>query len=190
MKRIAGGAGSRALALGLLLFALLAAIAALAAPLVLVHRHYDRKIDDLEDRLARYQRVAATRGELTRRLEKMRALDGRRFYLKDSAPALAAGEIQDLEKSVIAEQGGRLASMQIQPHKDEGAFRRIAVNVQVLGSIGTMQGILRALETNEPFLFVDNLNVRSLSAEAGKNAATPDVGLVVQFDLIGYAIRR
>jgi general secretion pathway protein M len=190
MNQLPGGARSRALALGLLLLALLAAVAILAMPLTLVHRHYDQKIEDLNDRLARYQRVAATRAELTRRLEQVRALDGRRFYLRNAGPALAAGEIQDLEKSLIEAQGGRLASMQIQPHRDEGAFRRIAVNVQLLGSIGTMQSILQALETNEPFLFVDNLNVRSLGTEAARNAATPDAGLVVQFDLIGYAIRR
>ncbi len=189
MSKALNDTQSRALALGLLLFALIAAVAVLATPLVLVHRHYDQKLEDLEDRLSRYQRVAASRAELTRRLEQVRALDGRRFYLKDAAPALAAGEIQELEKSLIEAKGGRLASMQIQPHKDEGAFRRVAVNVQVLGSIASIQGILRALETSEPFLFVDNLNVRSLSADA-KDATTPGAGLVIQFDLIGYAIRK
>jgi len=190
MSKALSNAQSRALALGLLLFALVAIIAVLATPLALMHGYYDQKIGDLKDRLGRYQRVAASREELTRRLEQMRALDGRRFYLKSAGPALAAGEIQELEKSLIEANGGRLASMQIQPQKDEGAFRRVAVNVQVLGSISAIQNILRALETREPFLFVDNLSVRSLSAEATKDAVTPDAGLVVQFDLIGYAVRK
>ena len=190
MSKALNNAQSRALALVLALIALLAIIATLTTPLVLVHRYYDLKLADLEDRLARYQRVAASREELTRRLAQMRALDGRRFYLKNAGPALAAGEIQELEKSLIDANGGRLASMQIQPHKDEGVFRRVAVNVQVLGSIGTMQNILRSLETREPFLFVDNLNVRALGSDAAKDAATSDTGLVVQFDLIGYAIRK
>ena len=190
MSTTLNAARSKALALGLLLLALIAAIAVIATPFILAHRHYDQNLEGLNDRLSRYQRVAANREELTRRLEQVRALDGRRFYLKSAAPAQAAGEIQELEKSVIEAFGGRLASMQIQPHKDEGTFRRVAVNVQVLGSIGTMQSILRALETREPYLFVDNLNVRSLSSDAAKDAATPDAGLVVQFDLIGYAIRN
>ena len=190
MSKPLNAAQSRAAALGLLVFALIAIVAVLATPLVLVHRHYDLELESLNDRLTRYQRVAASREELTRRLERMRALDGRRFYLSNAAPALAAGEIQEMEKSHIEANGGRLASMQIQPARDEGAFRRIAVNVQVLGNIGAIQGILRALETSEPFLFVDNLNVRSLNAETTKDAATPEAGLVVQFDLIGYAIRK
>jgi general secretion pathway protein M len=190
MSRSLSDAQSRALALGLLLFALFATLAALATPFVLVHRYYDQKLAGLEDRLARYQRVAASREELTRRLQLMRALDGRRFFLKNAGPALAAGEIQELEKSIIDANGGRLASMQIQPHKDEGDFRRVAVNVQVLGGIVTLQNILRALETREPYLFVDNLTVRSLASDATKDAAAPDAGLVVQFDLIGYAIRK
>lgn len=190
MSKPLDAAQSKILALVLLVVALLAALAVLATPLVLMHRHYDQKLEDLSDRLGRYQRLAASRAELTRRLERLRALDARRFYLKNSSPALAAGEIQELEKSVIEANGGRLASMQIQAHKDEGAFRRVAVNAQVLGSIVTIQGILRTLETREPFLFVDNLNVRTLSSDATKDAAAPDAGLVVQFDLIGYAIRK
>ena len=190
MSRALSNAQGRALALGLLLLALLVILAVLATPFVLAHRHYDLQIETLKDRLARYQRVAASREELSRRLEQMRALDGRRFYLKSAGPALAAGEIQELEKSLIEANGGRLSSMQIQPHKDEGDFRRVAVNVQVLGNMVAIQKILRTLETREPFLFVDNLNVRSLSNEATKDAATPDAGLVVQFDLIGYALRN
>jgi hypothetical protein len=60
----------------------------------------------------------------------------------------------------------------------------------VLGSVGTIQNILRALETREPFLFVDNLHIRSLSTDATRDAAMAEAGLVVQFDLIGYAIRK
>lgn len=190
MSKLPDQRRSRTLAIGLLVFALLATIAAVATPLILVHRHYDDKLADLENRLARYQRVTASRGELTRRLEQMRALDGRSFFLMSTVPALAAGEIQELEKSLIEANGGRLASMQIEPHRDEGAFRRIAVNVQMLGNIGTIQNILRVLETRKPFLFVDNLNVRSLSSDATREAAMPEAGLVVQFDLIGYAIRK
>ncbi|MBE0623372.1 MAG: hypothetical protein IH606_01045 [Burkholderiales bacterium] len=190
MSKALDHARSRALALGLLALALLVAIAAAATPLFLVHRHYDGKLADLEDRLVRYQRLAASRGELTRRLAQVRALDSRSYFLKSAVPALAAGEIQELEKSLIEANGGRLASMQIEPHKDEGAFRRVAVNVQMLGNIGTIQNVLRVLETRKPFLFVDNLNVRSLRADAMKEAALPEAGLVVQFDLIGYAIRK
>jgi general secretion pathway protein M len=190
MSKPLNAARSRALALGLLLCALLVVIAALAAPIFLVHRHYDQKLESLNDRLGRYQRVVANRAELARRLEQMRALDGRRFYLRIAGPALAAGQIQELEKSIIEGNGGRLTSMQIQPHKDEGAYRRVAVSVQVLGSMIAIQSILLTLEAREPFLFVDNLNVRSLSSETTKDPAAAEGGLVVQFDVIGYAIRK
>ena len=190
MTKPLNAAQSRALALGLLLCALLVIAAVLAAPFILAHRHYDQKLESLKDRLGRYQRVAANRAELTRRLEQVRALDGRRFYLRIAGPALAAGQIQELEKFIIESNGARLTSMQIQPHKDEGTYRRVAVSVQVLASIVAIQNILRTLESREPFLFVDNLNVRSLASESTKDAAAPEGGLVVQFDLIGYAIKK
>ncbi len=188
MRALRGEARGRALALGLLVCTLLAGVVLVAAPLALAHRYYDGKLADLKDRLERYQRLAATRAELRQRLEQMRAMDGERFYLKSAAPARAAGEIQELEKSLIEANGGRLASMQILPYSDEGAYRRIAVNAQMLGNIATVQNVLRALEMHEPFLFIDNLNVRSLATGGGK--AAPEARLVVQFDLIGYAIRR
>lgn len=181
---------SRALALGLFLLALIVTIAVFATPIFLLHRHYDRELEGLEDRLDRYQRLAASRDELTRRLTQMNALNGRRFYLKNSGPAQAAGEIQELEKALIEKNGGRLASMQIQPHTDDGAFRRVAVVAQVLGGIDTIQSILRELESHEPFLFVDNLNVRSLNTAAATDAPATDAGLVVQFDLFGFGIRN
>ena len=49
----------RALAAGLLVAAVGVVLLAVLAPIVLLHRHYDAAIDDMSDRLRRYQRVAA-----------------------------------------------------------------------------------------------------------------------------------
>lgn len=73
-------AQQRTLALALLLLVVLAGLALLFGPVVLLHRHYDTAIDDLSDRLERYHRVAAQAPELRRALEVMREKDGRRFF--------------------------------------------------------------------------------------------------------------
>jgi len=52
-------ARQRLLALGILLIGLAALVGALVVPVLLLHRHYDRAIEDLGDKLTRYRRVAA-----------------------------------------------------------------------------------------------------------------------------------
>ena len=134
---------------------------ALAVPVMLVHRHYDAAIEQLTDRLERYRRIIAMAPGLKAGLEKVKARDGRKFYLKNAAPALAAAEIQEIAKTIIEAQSGKLTSIQIIPHKDDGGYRQIAVNLQFSGSIASIQKILYALETRQPYLFVGNLSIQS-----------------------------
>ncbi len=176
----------RSLAIGLLLFVLLAGVAAIAVPLYLMHRYYDRQLEDLDDRLTTYRRVAASREAFGRQLTQLRALDGRRLYLRDSAPALLAGDVQETVKSLIEANGGRLVSMQILPHKDEGGFRRVAVSARIMGGLASIQDILLALESGEPSLFLENLSMHAQSD--GPAAGSSADELIVQFDAIGYAI--
>ena len=83
----------RALAIGLMAAAVVLVLAVILAPILLLHRHYDAAIDDLTDRVERYRRVAAQAPELRRALELMKDKDGRRFYLKNTAPNLAGAEL-------------------------------------------------------------------------------------------------
>lgn len=188
MKQPLTPARSRKLALALLLLAAAILIAAASVPLILLHRHYDREIESLSDRLARYQRVAASRDAVVARAEALRGGDARRFFLKSSIPALAAGEIQELQKSLIDASGARLMSMQIQAPKDEGRYWRVAVTATIMGNMEAIQGIFQAIESGEPYLFIDNLNLRSLHGMPSPPGMTLAEGEVsAQFDVIGYA---
>ena len=91
-------------------------------PIVLLHRHYNTAIADLTDRLERYRRVAAQAPELRRALDVMKEKDGRRFYLKNTAPNLASAELADLVRSAIENNGGRITTSQNPGPRDEGAL--------------------------------------------------------------------
>lgn len=177
---------SLALVVLALVFALVAL--ALAVPVVLAHRHYDAAIEQLTDRMVRYQRIIAMAPGLKAGLEQVKASDSRKFYLKNAAPALAAAEIQEFAKTVIEAQSGKLTSIQIIPHKDEGGYRQIAVSLQFSGSIISIQKILYALETRQPYLFVDNLSVRSRLMSNYRAVPGAEPEYFVQLDLIGYAL--
>jgi general secretion pathway protein M len=179
---------SRRLALGLLALLVMATIAALVVPVTLAHRHYDSALASMTDTLERYRRIAATRPDVVRNLEAIRAQDSRKFYLRSGSSALAAAEVQEMIRGLIESSGGRLITMQAPAAKDEGRYRQITVNVQMTANIVALRRVLHAVESGTPYLFVDNLMVRSQVPSNFKPAPNAEPEMFVQFDVHGYAL--
>lgn len=181
---------ARAAAVAILIGVIVAAMAGVAVPAILLHRHYDDALTDARDKLERYRRVIGTRQELQQRFDKFKAeRNARSYYLKSNNPALAAAEIQEFAKIVIESGAGKLTSMQVLPPKDEDSYRLVMVNVQFNGTVPAIRNILFKLETSQPYLFVDNFVVRSLMGNQQKNQPTVDPDMMVQFDLSGYMLK-
>ncbi len=179
---------SRRLAVALLLSLVAAAVAVVAIPVWMAHRHYDRAIAEATDRLERYRRIAATRPEVARQLEAMRASDPRRLFLRSGAAALSAAEAQEAMRAVIENNGGRLITMQAPTSKDEGRYRQVTVNVQLTANIFALRKILHAIESHTPYLFVDSLMVRSQVPATFKPGPGAEPEMFVQLDVTGFAI--
>jgi len=178
----------RALAVALLAAVVVLVLAAVLGPVVLLHRHYSSAIDDLSDRLERYRRVAAQAPELRRALGVLKEKDGRRFYLKNTAPNLASAELADLVRSAIENNGGRITTSQNPGPRDEGPFRQLTVNVQFFATTPALAKILQALDTQMPYLIVDNLSIRPLNAFRGfKPAPGQEPENNVQMDVSALA---
>ena len=157
-------------------------------PILLLHRHYDVAIADLTDRLERYRRVAAQAPELRRALELMKEKDGRRFYLKNTAPNLAGAELADLVRGAIENNGGRITTSQNPGPRDEGRSGQLTVNVQFFATTPALAKILHALDTQVPYLIVDNLSIRPLNAFRGfKPAPGQEPENNVQLDVSALA---
>lgn len=181
---------SRMLALSLLLALAALIIASIAMPVFWLHRHYDQPIEQQLDLLARYSRIGATAPGLTKQLEALKARGARGFFLKSSVPALAASEVQEIVKGVIESNGGKIASMQIPGHKDDGNYRKVTVNIQMNATVGATQKIVHTLETQRPYFLLDNVSIRSAAwkGSRGVNAPGPETEFLVQFDVAGYAV--
>ena len=178
-------------ALAVLLLACVIAVAAsvLVLPLILLHKHYDDTIAVLTDRLERYRRVAAQAPEYRKALETMRARDGRRFFLKNTAPNLAGAELQEQVRAAIEGNGGRITTSQNQSPRDEGRFRQITVTVQFFATTPALQKILYAIEAQPPYLSVENMTMRPLNAFRGfKPAPGQEPEVNVQLDVAGFAL--
>jgi general secretion pathway protein M len=178
----------RALAAALLVVAIAVALSVVLLPLLLLHRHYDDTIAELTDRLDRYRRVAAQAPQYRKALDAMRERDGRRFFLKNTAPNLAGAELQELVRSAIESNSGRITTSQNQPPRDDGPFKQISVTVQFFASTPALQKILYAVEAGPPYLSVENMTLRPLNAFRGfKPAPGQEPEINVQLDVAGYA---
>ena len=179
---------SRVLALALLVLAVLLGIALLLTPLLLLHRHYDAAIGALQDRIEVYRRVAAQTPELKKALEALRAKDGRRFFLHNTAPNLAGAELQDLVRAAIENNGGRITTIQTAQPREDGRFRQVGINVQIFATTPNLQKIIYTLETQTPYTLIENVTVRPLNAFRGfKPAPGSEPELSVLLDVSGFA---
>lgn len=177
----------RKLALAILAGLVLLAVAAIAIPTYLAHRHYDAALQDGADKLQRYQRIAAMRPDIVRSVETMRARETRRFFLRPGAPALSAAEGQEVVRQLIEGNGARLITMQVPPSREEGRYRQVTVNVQLTANIQALRRILHTIENSTPYLFVDNLMVRTSVASNFRPAPGAEPEMFVQFDIYGYS---
>jgi general secretion pathway protein M len=188
MMSIANPAHGRRLAVGLLVVAVVAVAAAVAIPVWLLNHHYDTALADSLDKLQRYRRIAGTRPQVARQLEAMRERDTRRFFLRSGGAALSAAEAQETIRSLVEASGGHLITMQAPASKEEGRYRRVTVNVQLTANIFALRKILYAVETHTPYLFVDNLMVRTQVPSTYKPGPGTEPDMFVQFDVSGYAL--
>lgn len=178
---------SRRLAVGLL--AALVVLVAIAIFLIawIPNRHYSSALDDSMGKLDRYSRIAGTQPEVAKRLQAMRAHDPRKFFLRSGPAALSAAEAQEALRAIVEANGGRLITMQAPNARDDGRYRQVTVNVQLTANIIALRKILHSIETRTPFLFVDNLMVRSQVPSNFRPGAGAEPEMFVQFDVSGYA---
>jgi general secretion pathway protein M len=179
---------SRLLAIALLLALLALAVVLVYVPWQRAHLHYDTAIEDQLDRASRYLRIVGQRQNIEANIAFIAKRDADRYYLKASAPALAAAEVQQMAQTIIEANELKVESTQIAAHKDDGPRRKVAVNFQLRGQLPAVQKALYELETALPYLYVDNLVVRSSVARVFRPVPGVEPDVLVQFDL--YAFTR
>jgi general secretion pathway protein M len=181
-------ARSRNLALGLLELAILAVIAVVAIPAWWAYDRYDRAHAERAERLDRYQRIAATRPDIARQLEAMRGKDTRRYFLRSGAAALSAAEAQEAIRAIVESAGARLITTQALPSKDEGRYRQVSAQVQLAANIFALRTLLHRIETNVPYLFIDNLMVKTQVPGNFRPGPGAEPEMFITFDMHGYSL--
>ena len=177
------------IALALLFAVILLIVAAIAVPAVLLHRYYDERLFDMNKRISSYDRANAQRASLLEKRETLRTQDSGKYYLKATTPALASAELQDAVKNIIeATVGpGQVQNTQVAPPKDDGLVRNVSANFLLQTSMPNVRKIFYAIETAQPYLFIDNLNMRTTVGANHKSNPGQEPMVFVQFDVAALA---
>lgn len=182
----------RAAALGILALLLWIVYLALAEPVWSAFADYDENIDQLQTRLRAYKKNAAELVPLQKQYEQLRRTlpNSQAGYLKGNRASLAAAEMQDLVKRIVAENGGHLTSSQTIPEqksdKKSGEPDRVTIKVQLSGSIQTVQKVFWTLESGSPTVFLDNVYIRSRTGYLARPGQKAVDQLDIRFDLYGF----
>ena len=176
----------------LLIVAIEAVYLLVVEPIVVGYRQTDQAIEDVDDQLLHYRRLAAMRPVLVDQLDQLAAEQSSgTFYLNGGTDALAAAGLQDRVSGLVGGKGGVLRSIQPMAGVDERGFRRITVRIEMTATIDALFETIYTLETGMPVLFVENLDIHSRfarrrSSKDGAQVAPDAPLLVVAFDLSGY----
>ena len=175
-------------------------LSALAWPWLDRMGRLDDAIGEGEDQLVRYRRLVATLPDLRAELEQVNKNDAfKAFYFDAATPALAGAELQRKIQDLVTGAEGRLISTQLLPEQKDEHPPRVRIRTQIQGSTDTLLNVLYEIEQARPFLFVDQVSVRSsarpdMPAQAlpGRRARRLPVEqggeLTVRLDIFGFAL--
>jgi general secretion pathway protein M len=174
-------------------------IAAVAVPVLVRLDRLDTAIEERRGQLLKYRRLISTLPSLRTELEQVKANeDFKAFYFDARTPALAGAELQRKVQEIVTAAAGRLISTQLLPDEEEQHPPRVRVRTQIQGSTDTLMDILYNIEQARPFLFVDQVSVRSSArpdlperlarARTARAGVDPGGELTVRLDIFGFAL--
>jgi general secretion pathway protein M len=170
------------------LVALLWALYALGArPVITEFEHSQASIEQSSLLLVRYQRVASKLPRLQHEIEALRGDELAKLgFMDGDNETLVTAELQTKLKELAESRGGEVRSTQVLPARDEQGFRRVRVRLEA--SIG-MDGLLRllhAIESSNPFLFIDTADLRARPNREPAAALDSAVILESRLDVSGF----
>lgn len=180
----------RRLAVGLLIIVLGAVWLGCVSPIIDAFANQAREREDTLALLSQYRAVAAQRPALDRRAAELAQADGARtVYLGAVSDGVAGATVQRHMKQALERAGAELQSTLILPVRSEDSFRRIGIRVQMTGSVEVLRKVLHLIETGQPALFIDGLEIRTRQNPRSVNGkAAEDRTLEVRLDVYGLAL--
>ena len=163
-----------------------AVLAVTVLPLWFANAAHQAKIDQMQNQLQRFHQVADVDGNLRPEFERLkRSLLSDGHYLQSDTVAVAGAELQRMIKVITTANQAQVLSTQILPAGQEQGFIRVTIKVRLRGTLPAILQSLYDLETNEVFLFLDNVSLRD-SAGQRRSTQFQVKQADADFDLIAF----
>ena len=154
----------------------------------------DAQIDGATGQIQRYQRLLASIPRLRAELERERNNDEVKAYYFDApTEALAGAQLQSAVQGMVQSAGAKLVNSQFLPAEAKEHPPRLGLRAQIQGDNNALLEILYDIEQARPFLFVEQLSVRSTTRRDRRRSSRepePQVQqeLTIRIDVFGYAL--
>ena len=157
----------------------------------------ESETESVVDQIQRFERLIATIPRLKAELERERNnQEIKAFYFDAPTAALAGAQLQATIQEMVQAAGARLVNSQFLPAEGNEQPPRVRMRAQIQGDTNAMLDVRYSLEHARPFLFVEQLSVRSTTRrerrdrrQGGTNPpAQTKQELTIRLDVFGYAL--
>jgi len=151
----------RQLAIGLLVFVVIALLSVNALPIWAANSSRESRLAESIDRLQRYQQITGRDEKLLPQYEALiRQQKSAGNHLRSDTPAVAGAELQRLVKTITAANQTQIVSTQILPIGEEQGFVRVALKVRLRGTLPAILKSFYDIETDDIYMFLGNVTLR------------------------------
>jgi general secretion pathway protein M len=179
---------SRLAAVGLLALLIAVVYAGAVEPILASRAQQVAEIDRLQDTIARFEARQVDREGLRRTLDALhRDTRAQQAYLAADNVTLAAAQLQSRIRDVTEAAGAELVSTQVVDGtgQDE-AFPRITLRADIRADTGQLLMVFHALESDKPYLFVDNVSIATHVVAAARRDGQTAGRLSVRYEVYSY----
>mgnify|MGYP000008486195 CR=1 len=177
---------SRLIAL-LLLCSLMASIFSLMDALFFQpYKTNNQEIANLTNRIAEYQKRTINLDQANSFAARLhRTVSSGQFTIQEHQESTAVAKLQAQLKKLIKTQKGSLLSSQIIRNSNNGTSKQLTLRVQSRLSPKGLRTVLHALETQEPYLYVEHLTIQPIPTNTQKKGLKKQE-LKVEFNVHGF----
>ena len=174
------------LAVGILAVLVIAVLLVTAGPVWMANASRQATLDETHERLQRYQQIAARDRELLPQYEallmKQRSAGN---HLRSETSAVAGAELQRIVKTITGRNQAQILSTQLMPVSEEQGFLRVTLKVRLRGELPAILQSLYDIETDDVYMFVDDLALRDGLSGRSQNAGQLRP-MDAEFELVAY----
>lgn len=151
----------KVLMIGTLAVALFLVINYVISPFIESENDIQGGTEQKEMLLQKYERVINQRGEIEKKLAKMKReqSDLNAKLLKGSTPSLAAAEMQKMLENISKKYGLELKSVKVKDAEERGEFLAIPLEIRLTTDLNSTRQFLADLEKNSKYLIIPNLKI-------------------------------